>query len=203
MHKNNEPLGFAWGYRDFLYAIVAVFMAVAVLSLTVTSKKAKQEGERLPSLTIMMMWPYGVLTDVDLWVKSPSDTPVGYTRPSGQMCDLLHDDRSLKWDPNSRDMELTNCRGIDTSGAYIVNVVNYENYGASYPIPVTIYVKYIGTDGHETFDVISRTILLTSDHQETTVFQFQLDKDGKIVPGSVNDVQVKLYNDAMVQQGPN
>ncbi len=87
----NDPFGqdssSLWiPFADFLAGVLSIFLVVAVLMvmhLTVPQKKAEDSQIKSPgSITILVTWKEDV--DVDLWVKSPDDEPVGYSRKQGK-----------------------------------------------------------------------------------------------------------------------
>jgi hypothetical protein len=182
--------GFDWAYRDLLTALLVVFIAMAVLSLIATSTKANPHIPIQGNLIIEMRWDALSDSDIDLWVQSPGDSPVGFERPSGLNCNLLRDDLGRLHDPSSENEEMTVCRNAP-AGDYAVNVMAYDVYDGKFPVDVTVEGTFSGTDSAE--QLFSRHVKLTYGGQELTVARFRLDGAGDLVDGSMNDVPIRLY----------
>ena len=190
---NTESRGFNWAYRDLLTALLVVFIAMATLALVALVQKPNPNVAIQGNLIFSMHWDSRSNSDIDLWVSSPGDQPVGYRRLSGLNCNLLRDDLGRQHDPSSDNEEMVICRNAP-AGSYAVNVMAYDVYDGRFPIPVTVEGSY--SDGNGSSRLFEREEKLTYRGQELTVARFQLTKHGALEPGSLNDVPVRLY------QGP-
>lgn len=190
MHTNNEPLGYAYSIRDLLIALLVVFMALSVFALV--SHPKQKPGVQAGSLIFQMHWQDSSDSDIDLWMKPPDDRPIGYSHMSGHYCNLLRDDLGRDHDPASTNTEVNICRKA-LPGEYIVNTMAYNAYDGNYPISVTVTVTELSTTVSRM--LIEKTVQLQYQGQELTVFRFTLDKQGNIVPGSINDLQIPLRAD--------
>jgi len=186
---SQEPLGFTWGYRDFLTSLSAMFMALSILALLTTaivSKTLKPQGD----LVITLEWNMTSNSDIDLWVEAPGDSPVGYQNMSGKHCNLVRDDLGRSRDPASRNEEMTICRGT-IAGQYIVNVVAFKVYDNTFPVDATVEVKRVVQGG--TYTIAKKTVKLKWKKDQETVFRFTLDSKGALVPGSINSIPMMLF----------
>ena len=131
------------------------------------------------NMVASIAWPSGAI-DVDLWVKSPGDDAVGYSRRSGLVWSLLRDDLGTSNDSTPLNYESAFTRGLP-DGEYIVNVRCYGCAGKT-PVPVATEVRL--ADGTL---VWSGVVTLVSDKQEKTALRFVM-RGGKVVPGSASHV---------------
>ncbi|EYR81904.1 hypothetical protein [Shinella sp. DD12] len=131
------------------------------------------------NLVASIAWPAGSI-DVDLWVKSPGDEAVGYSRKSGKVWSLLRDDLGTANDLSGMNFESAFTRGLP-DGEYIVNV---RCYGCAGKLPVPVATEVRLADGTLVwFGVVT----LVSDKQEKTALRFVM-RAGKVVPGSASHV---------------
>lgn len=176
---NREPLGFAYATRDLLIAMMIVFMAIAVFGLIA---KIKAPGEAL----FQLQWTKTADADVDLWVAAPGNPAVGYSHPSDVHCNLLRDDLGRASDSESRNMELTVCRGLP-DGEWIVNAMLYASHDQRFPVRATVSLII----AQQT--VIERSVELEHDGDEETMFRFTTEH-GHVVPGSINQLPKMLFH---------
>lgn len=186
----NESRGFVWAYRDLLTALLVVFIAMATLALVALVQKPDPKVAIQGNLIFTMHWDPKSNSDVDLWVRSPGDEPVGYRRMSGVNCNLLRDDLGHLHDPSSENQEMTVCRNAP-AGDYAVNIVAYDVYDRHFPIRVSVESFFSGAGG--SIRLFQRDVTLTYQGEELTVKRFAMRKGGTLVPGSVNDIPVGLF----------
>jgi hypothetical protein len=180
--------GFEWSYRDLLTALVVVYMAMAALAL-VAASKAKSDTVPPGNVMFQLSWDQRREADVDLWVRAPGDQPVGYAHPAGRHCNLLRDDLGRPIDPQSRNLELTVCRGTP-DGEWVANAALYADRDRRLPIAAVV-TAFIG-DGAGTRRIAQGTVMLTHEGDEETAFRFTL-RQGKLVAGSVNHLPMVLW----------
>lgn len=190
--RNTESRGFSWAYRDLLTALLVVFIAMAALALVAVIQKPNPNVAIQGNLVVTMHWDPRSNSDVDLWVQSPGDEPVGFHRRSGLNCNLLRDDLGRLHDPSSENEEMTVCRNAPP-GSYAVNIMAYNVYDRRFPVPVSVESFFSNANGSSR--IFHRDAKLTYKGQELTVARFQLTKDGRLVPGTINDVPIKLYGE--------
>lgn len=189
-NENTESRGFSWAYRDLLTALLVVFIAMAALSLVAVVQKPTPKVSIQGNLIFAMHWDARSNSDIDLWIKSPGDQPVGYSRRSGINCNLLRDDLGRLHDPSSENEEMAVCRNAPP-GAYSVNVMAYDVY--DHRVPIQVSVESYFSDGVGSERLFERDATLTYQGQELTVARFQLMKGGRMQRGSFNDVPIHLY----------
>lgn len=185
-------------FFDFMSGVLAVFLVVAVLMLmhfNEQKQKNKETDIHSPG-TVMVEAFWKEDADVDVWVKSPNDIPVGYSRKSGKFFDLLRDDLGRKYE-KAASLHHENVYSRNApEGEYIVNLHMYSNFeSAQFPIEVEVVVQVVKTmgDNYSPITRILRTkIPLTKLAEEVTVVRFRLDTDANIVPDSINHEQMPL-----------
>lgn len=184
-------LGYEWAYRDQLIALLVVFMALAAFAmLTVTKKDAKAVTPG--DLLFQLAWDPADAADVDLWVRAPGDQAVGFSHQAGRYCNLLRDDLGRPTDTESRNLELTVCRGLP-DGEWIATVVLYAFRSGPLPVPVIVSASLANDVG--TTVIVTRDVALAPEGDEETAFRFTL-RDHKLVPGSINQLPMRLFLDA-------
>ena len=195
--KGGETTGFIWAYRDLLTAMMIVFMALGLLAVIAAQKIKMVEGVQPGQMLIQMSWTPGSKSDIDLWIQTPDDMPVGYMRSAGKNCDLLRDDLGLGLDATSHAIELMVCRD-PLPGEYIINVMNYNVHPippprtgpdiVEFPMPVTVTITRPDHKNHSMKTLFTKEVIIDHLGQEITVVRFTLDSEGNIVPGSINDM---------------
>lgn len=145
-------------------------------------------------LVVEVLWPDEYKTDIDLWVKTPGDDPVGYSRLRGEHVSLLRDVLgNRKAEPGQ---EVARGWALP-DGEYIVNVHLYTDTGGHSPIPVTVTV-WTRASMSEPFTFFRRrTVDLSIIGAETTILRWKM-KDGEPVVGSVHYTPESLRT----QDGP-
>ena len=173
------------GFRDLLFALVAVFFLFFLVPHK-PDEATESLGEISPQgeLIIEITWP-PVDVDIDTWVQSPGENPVGYSNKGSRNCNLLRDDlgTSPRIDPLPLNFERAICRKL-TPGEWLVGV---HYYGASE------YVNNIKVDAViKRFDkrdsamvVVSKTVFLEYNGSEATILHFIVTPLGalKVIPG--------------------
>lgn len=173
-------------------AIIDMLLALFVvcLSLVAIEQESKSNDKPVCRLAVDIQWPNGMDVDVDLWVKAPSDKPVGYSSKSGQVFDLIRDDTGTKGTDDINE-ERACARNI-SDGEWIVNLHMYGNYrNTPYPIPVNVSVVLINPFEGRMTEVVARSADLSSSGQELTVVRFET-ADEKFVSGSESELPMKL-----------
>ena len=108
-------------FRDVTLLALSGFIAIVLLLLPWLNLKTKQEliKEPVGSVIIELFWPKDIDADLDLWVKGPNDGPVGYSKPSGVIFNLLRDDRGMTGDYTPLNYEISFTRGISPGEYHI------------------------------------------------------------------------------------
>ena len=176
--------GFGYAVIDMLSALSAVFL---VLAVTPSDSPAKPPSPGMPVglVTVQLTWDLKDDADVDLWVKSPDDTPVGFLRKNGRHFDLLRDDLGRSADADSRNLELAVARAAP-AGEYVVNAMLYLDRDGQLPVHVKTEVRCM--DGQE----LDAQGELTGDGDEITLLRFRVSPGGKI--SYENDLFMPLDN---------
>lgn len=176
-------------FRDMITLALAGFVCMVIMLLPLINPPTKdgEEGKEPPgSVIVEVRWPDDMDADVDLWVQAPGDVPVGYSNKSGLVFNLLRDDLGKFGDLLNLNYENAYSRGI-VPGEYTVNLHLYRNKAARYPIPATVVVSTKRLD-KRTHPIANKTVYLTGEGQELTVFRFKLEENGTMVPNSLHDL---------------
>ena len=188
-------------FRDMLFLLVFVYLVIGAVALAHVHKKQEEASGTAPpgSVIIDIHWDDKVDADVDLWVEAPGDVPVGYSNKAGMIFNLLRDDLGKSGDPVSMNYEIAYGRGL-WPGEYTANAHLYRSADGHFPVPVTARVQVRGPDG-VVKSLLQSVVELDHVGQETTIFRFKLDEQGRLVSGSLNRVHKDLRAAWSKQQG--
>jgi hypothetical protein len=182
-------------FRDLITLALAGFVVCVILILPhINPAKAKPRPEGLEppgNVIVELRWPDEIDADVDLWVHGPGDVPVGYSNKGGRLFNLLRDDLGHRGDVSGLNYEVSYSRGV-VAGEYVVNVHLYRNPSQILPVPVTVVASVKASAAESARQLLARTVELSREGEERTVFRFRLDPAGGLVDGSVHDLEVPL-----------
>ena len=179
-------------FRDVIMLALIGFVAMVVVLLPHLKKATDAESDHRPpgSIVVEMHWPNEMQVDVDLWVRAPDDSPVGFWNQGSRVFNLLRDDLGLEGDASNRNYEVTYSRGI-RPGEYVVNAHMYGAVPPGQSVPVRVVVSVKRPHG-SLRQILASEITLYQRHQEETAFRFHLDDGGRLVKGSVNTLRLRL-----------
>lgn len=180
-------------FRDVILLTLVGFVAIVIMLLPHVQQKKKEQTEdhRAPgSVIVEIHWPNDMPLDVDLWVKAPKSTPVGFWNLGNDIFNLLRDDLGIEGDATNENYEISYSRGI-RPGEYIVNVHMYGVVPTGVVIPVKVVVSARGK--YESLrQILATTVHLRYRNQEETAFRFRLTSEGELVEGSVSTLRRPL-----------
>ena len=182
-------------FRDVITLALCGFVAVVILLLP--HLNPKQEAQAAVASTVpgnVMVearWADELDTDIDLWVQAPGDVPVGYSNKSGVIFNLLRDDLGRNADPTQLNYEVSYSRGVPP-GEYAINLHMYRNKSKVSPVKVTVVTSVKSPNAESAKQILTSSIDLMAENQETTVYRFKLTEAGELVPGSVNSLPKPL-----------
>lgn len=182
--------GSEWAWRDLLFGMMVAFMALAVVALAAIPQDS--QGQPPGLMVVTLGWDRARDIDVDLWVQSPDDAPVGYSRRTGAAFDLLHDHRGAHVEGNFDNMELASARSLP-AGRYVVNAAAFSTWDSVFPVHVWVTVDRIDPATRKSERLFRREADLLKVNDEITLISFRLDDAGHVVPGSDNNMQVCLW----------
>jgi len=190
-------------FRDVIFIMMLTFLILFLAALVHINPVSKKEDEvAIPpgNIQVDIQWESGLKSDVDLWMKGPTDSrPVGYSNRSGILFNLLRDDLGQIGDTTPLNYENGYTHGVE-DGEYIVNVHMYSPRD-ELPVAVIVVVKYGKCHTCRPTEVITRTVMLESKGQEITVVRFTIE-DGEVVPSKTNYIPIKLRsNDTASRPG--
>ena len=180
-------------FRDITLLALSGFISILILLLPWLNFQTKdiEIKEPVGSVIFELFWSEKIDADLDLWVRGPHDTAVGYAQPSGQVFNLLRDDRGLTADHTPLNYEISFSRGILT-GEYQANVHLFKHNKSKTPIEATIIASLVTPDRGYRKEILGRKVILNVEGKEKTVLRFKLDNNFKIVEGSVNNLRKSL-----------
>jgi hypothetical protein len=182
-------------FRDVITLALCGFVAVVILLLP--HLNPKQEAQAAVASTVpgnVMVearWADELDTDVDLWVQAPGDVPVGYSNKSGVIFNLLRDDLGRNADPTQLNYEVSYSRGVPP-GEYAINLHMYRNKAKVSPVKVTVVTSVKKPNSESAKQILTSSVDLMVENQETTVYRFKLTEAGELVPSSVNSLPKPL-----------
>ena len=182
-------------FRDVITLALCGFVAVVILLLP--HLNPKQEAQAAVASTVpgnVMVearWADELDSDIDLWVQAPGDVPVGYSNKSGVIFNLLRDDLGRNADPTQLNYEVSYSRGVPP-GEYAINLHMYRNKAKVSPVKVTVVTSVKKPNAESAKQILTSSIDLMAENQETTVYRFKLTEAGELVPGSVNSLPKPL-----------
>ena len=182
-------------FRDVITLALCGFVAVVILLLP--HLNPKQEAKAAVASTVpgnVMVearWADELDSDIDLWVQAPGDVPVGYSNKSGVIFNLLRDDLGRNADPTQLNYEVSYSRGVPP-GEYAVNLHMYRNKSKVSPVKVTVVTSVKKPNSESAKQILTSSVDLMAENQETTVYRFKLTEAGELVPGSVNSLPKPL-----------
>ena len=142
------------------------------------------------NVIVEMHWPSDMNIDMDLWVKGPNTTPVGFWNQGNDVFNLLRDDLGTEGDATNENYEISYSRGI-RPGEYVVNAHMYSIVPNGLEVPVKIVVS-VRAKYDTTRQLLETTLKLTRRNQEETAFRFRLTAEGELVEGSVSTLRYPL-----------
>ncbi len=170
--------------RDMYSNVTLILTAVIVIVLTQVNPKAKptEENAKPPgAIAVSIAWPAGNI-DVDLWVSGPGEKKaVGYSNKAGVLFALLRDDLGVTNDSGPLNLENAFARDLP-AGEYVINIHGFSIGAGSVRVHVEVAL------GRESMQLLVNTDLDIRQKQERTIVRFTLDDQGRVVPGSVNQV---------------
>jgi hypothetical protein len=182
-------------FRDVITLALCGFVAVVILLLP--HLNPKQEAKAAVASTvpgnvmIEARWADELDSDIDLWVQAPGDVPVGYSNKSGVIFNLLRDDLGRNADPTQLNYEVSYSRGVPP-GEYAVNLHMYRNKSKVSPVKVTVVTSVKKPNSESAKQILTSSVDLMAENQETTVYRFKLTEAGELVQGSVNSLPKPL-----------
>lgn len=172
------------GFNAFIVFVV-LFLIVLVL-INPMAKKADDAEVKMPgNIMVAIRWPDNIDVDVDLWVRAPGDSAVGYSNRAGNTFNLLRDDLGFPRDDTPYNYELAFGRGMP-DGTYTVNVHLFRNGSHLMEIPVDVLV-YINQGSAPPIRIAQSKVVLRAVDQEITVVNFDIKKEQ---PAGVSNQQI-------------
>jgi hypothetical protein len=185
-------------FRDVIFLTLVGFVAMVIMLLPHIKKKAVEEAKEHKSpgqVIVEMQWPPNMPYDVDLWVKAPGESPVGFWNQGGLIFNLLRDDLGDEGDVTMQNFEVSYSRGIP-AGEYVVNVHMYGPLPKGVVVPVSVTVSTRQEFGH-TRQILTSTVKLDHRNQEETAFKFRLTSEGELIKSSVSTLRHPLITGAV------
>lgn len=174
-------------FRDVILVMMLTFVILFLAALVHINPPA--EIEKLTAtppgnIQIDISWTSGVNSDVDLWVKGPTDSvAVGYSNRADVLFNLLRDDLGEVGDSTPLNYENAYSHGLE-DGEYIVNLHYYAARG-HFNMPVVVVIKMSACTECRSEEIFSSTENLRYQGEELTVIRFYIE-DGKVQHDKTN-----------------
>ena len=181
-------------FRDVILLALTGFISMVILLIPFVNPPTEEESSSTPpgNVIVELFWDDKRDVDIDLWVQAPDDIPVGYSNKGGIFFNLLRDDLGIYKDNSPVNYEVSYSRGI-SDGVYIANVHLYrEDKSPFKPIIAELLVSVVDPDSNKRRQILRTSKKLEEIGKEITVFQFELDKKGKLNKNSINNKYVML-----------
>ena len=181
-------------FRDVILLALTGFISMVVLLIPFVNPPTEEESASTPpgNVIIELFWDDKRDVDIDLWVQAPNDIPVGYSNKGGLFFNLLRDDLGIYKDNSPVNYEVSYSRGI-SDGVYIANVHLYREDKAPFkPIIAELLVSVVDPDSNKRKQILKTSKKIEEIGKEITVFQFELDKKGRLNKNSINNTYVML-----------
>ena len=181
-------------FRDVILLALTGFISMVILLIPFVNPPTEEESSSTPpgNVIVELFWDDKRDVDIDLWVQAPNDIPVGYSNKGGLFFNLLRDDLGIYKDNSPVNYEVSYSRGI-SDGVYIANVHLYREDKAPFkPIIAELLVSVVDPDSNKRKQILRTSKKLEEIGKEITVFQFELDKKGKLNKNSINNKYVML-----------
>ena len=171
-------------FRDMLFLMVLGLVVLIFLISFLIGPPAKHgQTAQVAEIVIEAIWPTGTNYDVDLWTMGPDGIPVGWgVHTTTGSLNLERDDRGTREDAAQLNYEMISVRSLEP-GEYTVNLHMFHHFGDPLPVPVFVTV----TGKHDLGEIYSGQVMLERLRQELTVVSFELDQQGMLVDGSLNN----------------
>ena len=181
-------------FRDVILLALTGFISMVILLIPFVNPPTEEEASSTPpgNVIVELFWDDERDVDIDLWVKAPDDIPVGYSNKGGIFFNLLRDDLGIYKDNSPINYEVSYSRGI-SRGVYIANVHLYREDTAPFkPITAELLISVVDPDSNKRKQILKTSKTIEEVGKEITVFQFELDKKGKLNKNSINNEYVML-----------
>ena len=181
-------------FRDVILLALTGFISMVILLIPFINPPTEEESSSTPpgNVIVELFWDDKREVDIDLWVQAPDDIPVGYSNKGGLFFNLLRDDLGIYKDNSPVNYEVSYSRGI-SDGVYIANVHLYREDKAPFkPIIAELLVSVVDPVSNKRKQILRTSKKLEEIGKEITVFQFELNKKGKLNKNSINNKYVML-----------
>lgn len=189
---------------DLVFNMMMAFAFLFILSFVqiAVTKQDAQKIDPKAEMMIQMTWPDNAIEDMDLWMRMPDGSLVGYNSKNSGLATLERDDRGSYGDEvdspigrvyNPINKEVIMLRGL-APGTYTVNILYYSNMKnyprvalgqviaeSSVPIPpYPVKVQLIRLNPAY-LEITTNEVMMTTQHEEHTAFSFTITEKGEVV----------------------
>lgn len=152
-----------------------VLLMVLILLPSKPNEEVSTAIDLETNFTVEIYWEEHIDVDVDLWIQTPGDKPIGYSRKNGVYFDLLRDDLGRINDPGPLNYEIAVARDAP-SGEYIFNLHLYRNRETEVNlVPVEMIITSTKKGYNSPSVVFQDTVTLRYEGEEVTVARFMFD----------------------------
>ena len=193
-YRTNQRYKSTFSFIDLLFNLTLGFVFLLMIAIVLINPISKKKIiDPKTQLVVMMQWPRGDPSDIDLWIKHDKIGMVSFITKDNGSIHLDRDDVGMGNDQvilngvkmtSQANQEMVSLRQL-VPGHYIINIHWYEKHVRSKDdngppalnvIPVGLQIIQI--DPYKL--VMDVSITLTTPGQEKTVLQFDIDDAGQI-----------------------
>lgn len=185
MRRNTQNTGFL----DLLFILVICMTGLFVLSFLIMSEQSKEDDSNIKTKAeyiITVVWPDGMLDDVDTWLMDPRGQKLHFRNKNIETAHLDRDDLGMVADfiidangnkiKYVHNQEITTIR-VPVEGEWVLNLHMFRKRGTT---PTTVEVK-MDKLNPSVKTIFLRQIVMVNHYEEITVARFQMSKLGEII----------------------
>ena len=189
-------------FRDLLILLALLMLTLVVLLIPLINVDQEAEQTEIEKaagdMIAEIVWPPDSPADIDLWVQAPNGEKIGYSRPYGEIFNLVRDDLGRGVDYSGLNYEFTFSRGIP-DGRYRFSVVYYSDNGlGNTPIEVRVSIRH--RRGRLMIVVYEGIVVLEYPGQEKGIVSFEM-RGKELIDGSQTFEPFQIFQGTLRLQG--
>ncbi len=185
---NTHSYDFSTPLGDVVFNLVVFLIFIIFLFTLLPKEKKKQESQTIQiggNIFVSVRWPDDAPQDIDLWIKGPDGTAVGYSNRTSSTWSYLRDDLGADvFSPENYELAVT--QGVPP-GKYVVNLHFFSNHGGSLNVPVKAEVVLKKTPDADKEVIFKGEVIIKNVGDEITIVQFQIDETRNLIKQSVSN----------------
>lgn len=155
--------------------VLLLLVCFTLLAVNIPSQQKQEVGRTNALYTVWVVWDTGMDVDVDVWLRLPDDSNIGYSRKSNGSITLERDDLGTILSEGNLNLEIVKIREPVKDGMYGISVHTYSSRSDKRS-EGKILVEITDAEGSVVF---TRTVPMPPVRRQTGIVVFELD-DGQI-----------------------